>query len=132
MLRRRLRHVTADRPSRVLNRNSPLRTFNEYDRGNYCDTECQDQEQCKRGDFAGAHKIARVNQCRRHSGDDSGHDDQADPVTDSALGNLLTEPHDECRAGSKGHRRFEAEPAARFGDYTLMLEADADHRALNQ
>ena len=41
----------------------------------------------------------------RHADDDTGKDQQTDPVADPALGNLLANPHDEHRPGHQGQRR---------------------------
>src|SRR5262249_47958223 len=50
---------------------------------------------------------------RRHAGQNAGHDEQADPIADAELVDLLADPHQENRAGGHRHDRNE-DPDSRF------------------
>ena len=53
------------------------------------------------------------------AGHDAGKDDQRDTVADTALGDLLTQPHDEGRTGGQGDDRHQAETPTGIEDHRL-------------
>src|SRR5207249_4925236 len=62
-----------------------------------------------------------------------GKDDQRHAIADTAVGNLLAEPHDERRSGRQCEHRHEYETDARVYNHALPLESNRDacrlHRA---
>ena len=48
-------------------------------------------------------------QCVRQTGDDTDHDNERNTVSDTLVGNLLSEPHDEHGAGDQNHRGVDHE-----------------------
>src|SRR5580698_1795881 len=88
----------ADDPLGVLHRNAPLAALHEDDEGH--DGDHHDHQQDKRRDGEGTPRLGArlVDQILDSSGKadhDAGKDEQAHPVADTAVGNLLTQPHDE-------------------------------------
>ena len=63
-------------------------------------------------ELAAVFSCKRVMTARGKPDHDAGEDDQAHPVADAALGDLLAQPHDEGGAGGEGQHGHqpEAEP----------------------
>ena len=78
-----------------------------------------------------------VDKRARQARDDPRHDDQRDAVADSALGDLLADPHHEHRARGDREHGDDAEAPARSVDHRAaarrldVLERDRDHEALH-
>jgi hypothetical protein len=63
----------------------------------------------------------------RQTGRDTGEDDDRDAVTQTALSNLLAQPHQEHRSGQQRHDRHEAECIAWIQHQTcLRLQCDCN------
>ena len=63
--------------------------------------------------------LVEVFNAARQADDDAGEDEQAHAVADAALGDLLTQPHDEGGAGGEGDDAERDEGSAGDGDHRL-------------
>ncbi len=108
--------LPADHALGVVDRDSALGALEEADdRGHeHCD-EGDDQE-ARRLNLAHPDLLERQDQGVRQVRDDAREDDERDAVADAALGDLLTEPHQEGGAGGQREHRHEAEAPAGLGD----------------
>ena len=107
--------LAADDALGVLHRDAALRPFHEDDEGDDGDHEDDQAEHREEVALAVADVFDDAEDGVRQVDDDAGEDDQRDAVADAALGDLLTEPHDEGGAGGQrehGHDR-EAEAPER-------------------
>src|SRR5665213_3699751 len=101
----RVRHAAADHALGVLHGDSALGALDEDDKGYDNDHHHDQRENGDRRETApgaGLELIVEVPDTARNSDDDAREDEQRHAVADSALGDLLSEPHDERSAGSEG------------------------------
>ena len=124
-------HLSADNSFGVLHRYSSLPLLYENDRRNDRNHQHQKDDHRENSDGPGGQQPEGISDGGGHPGNDSGKDDQGDPVADPALGNLLPQPHDEGRTGGEGDHRHEAEAPARIDYGTHSLQANADSESLN-
>ena len=96
-------------PLGVLHRDAPLAALDEDDKRDDGDHRHDQQEQSRNRQGSpglGARLIHQIRDAAGNTHHDAGEDQQAHAVADAAVGNLLTQPHDECRArrqGEHGH-----------------------------
>ena len=93
----------------------------------------QDQDQGdRRIHFTGIHQLQGAADGGRQAGDDAGENDHRNAVTDAALSDLLTEPHEEHRAGDQRDHRREDEAEAGVEHEPLILQGIGSAERLHQ
>jgi len=100
-------HASANHPLRVLNRDASLPALDEHDDPDHEDHHHEQEQRREQAELAAADAVEGVEQAARETDHDSGEDEQAHPVADAPLGDLLAEPHDEGRTRRErqhGHR----------------------------
>ena len=93
----RLHHLATLLAPCVVHRDAALRALHvnhEDDRG---DTTKQHHDRCNRRHFTGSDQFGCTSNSAWQSSDNTGQDNHRDTVTDTALGDLLTQPHQEYR-----------------------------------
>ena len=99
-------HALPDLALGVLDQHPPLRAFHEHHEGDdreKADEEGDDEEGGKR---AGGAQLQNIGDGDRQIGDDTGEDDQGNPIADPAGGDLLTPATSKtmCRQPGSPHR----------------------------
>ena len=79
----------------ILDQQAARRTLHEADHQDQDNEQCQQAEDQKARDRAGAAAFEQVRYKGRHLCDDTGHNDQRGAVADPAAGDLLTQPQQE-------------------------------------
>ena len=103
-------HLAAARQLGLLDGNPPLPFCDEDDRKHHDDEqEGEHHERLRLGETF-LDLPDESGDRGRDVRDDTRHDQQADPVADPVLGDLLTEPHEEDRAGRNAEDRGALEP----------------------
>src|SRR6202046_713081 len=131
-------HAATDYTSRVLDRDTALRSFDIHDAGDNGGGDGQGGDEEEDAHLALAHELRRGAERARQTSDDSGHDDERDAVADSAFGNLLADPHQEHRArGERYDGHHDKTDAGIVNDTAAagrrrFFERDREHRALEQ
>ncbi len=122
----------------ILHQHAALSALDEADEQGEADREADDPEHHGRIHRAGATAFEQLGDAARHGGDDPGHDDQADPVTDPAAGDLLADPHQEQGAANQADGRGDAEHHSRLDHRANALrrgdafQPDGDEIALHR
>ena len=79
------------------------------------------------------HQGEQATQCARQTGGDTGKNDDRNTVAQAALGDLLTQPHQEHGTGQQRHHRHEAECHARINHQArLRFQRDGNAERLEQ
>ena len=122
-----LEHAVADLAFRILDQKAPLRALHEHDEGDDGDRHHQhDQDQAGRERALPA-ELERAGDGRRKLCNDARHDDQRGAVADTALGDLLAEPHQEhCPAGERDDGGEPEEDAWVGDDVRCAFKPDGD------
>ncbi len=109
-------HLATLLPPRVIHGNAPLGALHEDDEDDRRDT-ADEHHNCRCGrHFAIAHELGSTCHRGRHARHDAGENDHGDTVADAALGNLLTQPHQEHRARNQRNARRDQEARPRIDD----------------
>jgi len=98
----------------IVHRNSPLCSLHEHNkchRGNGAD---QHHNRGRRRHLASVYKLCRSRYRRGQAGHNAGQNNHGDTVTDTALGDLFTQPHQEHRSGHEGYTGRNQEVRARI------------------
>ena len=115
-------HLAADDALGVLDGDAALGAFDEDDEGDdrdHADDQDGNGDGGEGSPGAVAGLLVEVFDAAGQADDDAGEDEQAHTVADAALGDLLTQPHDEGSAGGEGDDAERNEGAARDGDHRL-------------
>ena len=109
-------HLAADDALGVLDGDAALGAFDEDDEGDDGDHAGDEEDdgdggECSPGAVAGL--VVEVLDAAGQADDDAGEDEQRHAVADAALGDLLTQPHDEGGAGGEREDAEGNEGAAR-------------------
>ena len=121
----------------VVDRHPSMALFHENDGGSDDHHHRTDEDHDHGRHRPGMQQAQRVENRPRHVGDDTGEDDQRDPVADAPLGNLLAEPHDKGGARRQGDHRHQNEADAGVGNHGRTsgsahgLQPDGDAGTLN-
>src|SRR5262249_39631772 len=122
----------------VLDRDSPLRPFDEDDQGHDPGHEEQHENQRQDREVALPDGLEEAEDRGRQAHDDAREDDERNPVPDAALGDLLAQPHDEDRPGRQRQDRQQPEAPSRVGDQPraarchLLLQPQRDAGGLDE
>ena len=112
--------LVADLTPSVVHRDAPLAAFDEDHEGRH-ENHDRDHEDRRQGrDGARAHKLEESARSVREPGHDAGEDDDRNAVAETAFRDLLTEPHQEHRAGHETHGAREAEHQAGHQNETSL------------
>ena len=98
-------HLSADNSLRILNRDSSLTLLYFDDTNDYNNAEDHEYDQCDNTHASFLKLYPDFLNSRRQSRDDTCEDDQRDPVSDTVIVDLLTEPHEKC--GSCGKYEYD-------------------------
>ena len=125
-------HAAADLALGVVHRDAALRALDEHAEGG--DTEHHDDEHDgeQARHLAGVDLLDRAADGAREAGNDAAQDDHRDAVAHAALGDLLTQPHEEHGARGHGDGRDEQELPARRDHHALLLQAAGGDERLEQ
>src|SRR5713226_1284685 len=124
-------HLAANHALGVLHRDAPLSTFHEDDEGDDSDHQDDQEDQGQGGKWApgsGLRQFIEVHDGTRQADHNAYEYDERHAIADSALADLLAQPHDEGRAGGQGQNGHEHEARARMVDQGPA----ADVRALQR
>ncbi|RMR53655.1 hypothetical protein ALP83_05648 [Pseudomonas syringae pv. actinidiae] len=91
----------------VVNSNTTLTTLNKHHETDDRYRQQTDSNQSEDVDITLTRRLERLPNCSRKTSDDTCEDQHRDTVADTALGNLLAQPHHEhrtCHEGSYGHK----------------------------
>ena len=116
----------------IVDRDSALATFDKHHERDHGDGHKADTDQRKNIDGTQTGTFEGLTNGCRQTGNNTGEDQHRDTVTDTAFGDLLTEPHHEHRPGNKGCNRYkvEAEPGAE--SHTLTSQTNGHTDGLNK
>jgi len=104
-------------PLGIINRNPALTAFHEHDERGNRERQYQQKQHHDRVELAGPSQLQGATDCRREAGNNACKDDDRNTVTDAALGDLLTQPHQKHRSGGQGDDCTEQEPGAGNHDH---------------
>ena len=113
-------HPAADLAARVHDRDLPATILEEGDHGDRADHEREERGHVQRLDVALVRGEVTADEAW-DAGDDAGEDEKRDAVRDAALGDLLTDPHQERGAGRQRQHRHQLEAEARVNDDAARL-----------
>ncbi len=114
-------HLAALLAPRVVHGDASLRALHEdheHDGGNAAD---QHQDGGCRRHLAVTHQLRRARDRSGHARNDSRENDHRDAVADTALGNLLTEPHQEHRSRNQRDARGDQETRSRVDHEARLI-----------
>ena len=110
-------------PLRIVDCNTALTAFDTHNEVDHCQNQHEDYQRCRDAQLPGIYQFQCSGDRPRQTGHNAGKYNQRNTVTHPALGNLLTQPHQEnCASGQCDHRgKNEPEPG-RQHDGTLALQ----------
>ena len=130
-------HLATDLALGIVHRDAPLAALDEHHEPGHAHHGDEQEQREQRLERAAADEIERLGDRARQPGDDAGENDDRDTVADTALGNLLAEPHQKHGTGHKrddGHE-FEADTRRhhhRHAGGGLRFKRDGDTQSLER
>ena len=112
----------------VVDRNSALATLDEDDERNHGNSHQANTNQREYVDGTQTGTFEGLSNGCRQTGNNAGENQHRDTVTDTSLGDLLTEPHHEHCASNKGSNshKIEAEPCVKRNALTGQTNGHTD------
>src|SRR3984885_4162191 len=111
--------AASDNPLGILHRDAPFTALDKADEGHDGDHHDHQNDQGRNGEGAprlGARLVNQILDAARQADDNAGEDEQAHAVADAAIGDLLTQPHDEGCTRGQGDHGHDDEPRSGVQD----------------
>jgi hypothetical protein len=123
-----------DHALRILHGNAPLATLHvndEADHHNHEDDQPNHQDRRDRAPGSVLRFFKKVFHAARQTNNDAGKDQQRHAVSNTPIGNLFAQPHNECAAGSQGQHGHQNEPDTRVqNEIATFFQANRDTEGL--
>src|SRR5258706_2299938 len=126
-------HSPPDHPLGVLYRDAPLAALHQHNETHYRHHHRQNHGHMEEIPVAGLNLVDNFDDRIRQTYHDARENQQAHSVADAALGDLLTQPHDERRAGGQTQHGHHDEARTRMNhEAALALQRRRDPEGLHQ
>src|SRR5262245_63127474 len=110
----------------ILHRDSPLSSLYQHDKRNNGNHDGDENKKRQHGPFVRTDLLVNIQHRRPQADDNACEDDQRHAVSDTPVGDLLAEPHDERRSSRQRKHRHQYESDPRIHNDALALESNGD------